>query len=98
MLKTVDWPEGEPVPRSVEEALAMGWEIDAGSSTFSEDGRTVTGYYQLTKEVGMVFLTLTAHFEAVYTFDKPRDPVVTVDGEVDVDRGPELGWSTLPTQ
>lgn len=48
----IDWPEGEPMPESMEEAIGMGWEQHDTDSVFSDDGLVETGAVLMVKDLG----------------------------------------------
>jgi len=84
----VSWPENEPVPQSVEEALAMGWEMDGVYLAYDGE-RKHAGTALLWKNVGPYELSLDVPFRAEYTFGKPHSPVAIIDEYV---YDPEVGF------
>ena len=85
----VSWPEKEPIPQSVEEALAMGWELDGEYQTAYDGERSHTGTAWLWKNVGPYELSMDVPFRAEYTFEKPHSPVAIIDEYV---YDPEVGF------
>lgn len=79
----IDWPNGEPIPQSIDEALALGWVPNGGESDFSDDERTETGTVSMSKELGNVDLSLSIPYRAERTYGKPcnhRAFVETING------------------
>ena len=70
----VNWPESEPIPQSIAEALALGWVVDGDWSQSSEDELTRTGVAEVTKTGGMVGLCLEIPFRAEYHYGHRRPP------------------------
>ena len=86
----VSWPENErPIPQSVEEALAMGWEMHFEYHTAYDGARSHTGTAWLWKNVGPYELSMDVPFRAEYTFGKPHSPVAIIDEYV---YDPEVGF------
>jgi hypothetical protein len=68
----VNWPESEPIPESLEEALALGWQIEGiWDNEMSRDQCVQTGYLDVTKDVGMLGLCLKIPFRAEFSYGKP---------------------------
>jgi hypothetical protein len=82
MKHQVSWPESEAIPRSIEEALALGWEVDSEKSSVSDDERTTIGTAELRKTVGLLTLYLDVPVRAEVTYGRPEGPVAII-GEVD---------------
>lgn len=71
--KEVCWPAGEPVPQSLKEALALGWEISGGDGG-GPDEFSETGEIWLHKTVGMLALHITLPYQSTISFGKPQKP------------------------
>jgi hypothetical protein len=70
----VDWPVDEPIPETMEQALALGWQVEGHSrSKISEDERIETGNMDLTKNLGMIGLHLQFPFRAEFSYGKPQN-------------------------
>jgi hypothetical protein len=79
----IDWPKDEPIPQSIEEALALGWQASGGESEFSDDERIETGTVTFTKKLGNVNLSLNVPYRAERTYGKAvnhKACVETIDG------------------
>jgi len=75
----VDWPESEPMPQSMEEALALGWIVEGTSgATISGDERIETGTVDLAKDVGMLGPSLRIPYRAEYTYGQPHSAVALI--------------------
>ena len=61
----VQWPKTEPIPRTIEEALALGWEITDEHATVSADELTMEGTANLSKTIDLLELYLTIPFTAM---------------------------------
>jgi hypothetical protein len=69
----VNWPDSEPIPQNMEQALALQWEIiGSGVDQRSDDERTQSGNIELKKYVGMLELYLEIPFRAEYTYGQPH--------------------------
>jgi hypothetical protein len=80
----IDWPETEPIPQSIEEALALGWQVDGSSDNeMSADERVETGHVVLVKDVGMLGLLLKIPFRAEFSYGTPfgAEALVSVPDE-----------------
>jgi hypothetical protein len=75
----VQWPESEPIPQNLEEALANGWEITGSSASASDDELTQEGTADLYKQIGMVELNLRIPFRAAITYGRPCEPKAIVE-------------------
>lgn len=85
MRNEVNWPQDEPVPQSMEEALVLGWELDSENVESSDDERTRSGTAVITKDVGLCMLKMTVPLKAEYTFGVPANPrAVLNDDELEL--------------
>ena len=75
----VQWPKTEPIPRTIEEALALGWEITDEHATVSADELTMEGTANLSKTIDLLELYLTIPFTAIKTYGQPFDPKAEVE-------------------
>jgi hypothetical protein len=74
MRTAVDWPETEPIPQSMEEALTLGWRVDGSAEgRMSDDELFETGTMDLIKDLSMLQLYLKIPFHAVLTYGKPQN-------------------------
>ena len=80
----VAWPESEAIPRSVEEALALGWKLTGETSTVSDDERTSIGTATLQKIVGLLTLYLDVPVRTESFYGQPESPVAII-GHVEED-------------
>jgi hypothetical protein len=80
----VAWPEGEAIPRSVEEALALGWKVEGENSSVSDDERTTIGTATLRKTVGLLTLYLDVPVRTEVFYGQPESPVAII-GQVEED-------------
>jgi len=88
--REIEWPAYEPIPNTLEEALANGWEI-LGSDIDSQPEDTLqTGEVILKKCVGRLELHLSVPYVARYTFDRPGAPWAIEDKPF-YELGDELG-------
>jgi hypothetical protein len=80
----VSWPDTEPIPQSMEEALALEWTVVGyGGGEMSDDERVQTGNMELVKDAGMLRLLLEIPFRAEFSYGKPYTPraVIPVPNE-----------------
>ena len=70
----VNWPDTEPIPQSMEEALALGWKVTGYGGSVSDDERVQTGKMELVKDAGMLRLLLEIPFRAEFRYGKPYTP------------------------
>lgn len=75
--KEVNWPAGEPVPQSLQEALDAGWEISGGNGGGPDEFSEV-GEMWLRKTVGMLALQLTIPYRSSITFGTPEKPTARI--------------------
>jgi hypothetical protein len=80
----VAWPESEAIPRSVEDALALGWKVIGEECTVSDDERTTTGTATLKKTVGLLTLYLDVPVRTEIFHGQPESPVAII-GQVEED-------------
>jgi hypothetical protein len=76
--KQVEWPAGEKIPETIEEALDLGWEVLSSDSLVSEDEKTAEGTASLRKEIGLIWLHLEVPYRSTITYGKPQKPKATV--------------------
>lgn len=81
--REVEWPADEPIPNTLEEALAMGWQAVGLDTTSRYEDSFQTGYVELSKKIkvaGMEFeFLLDVPYTARFTFDRPGQPAVWED-------------------
>ena len=79
----IKWPKNEPIPQSIEEALALGWNVDGSGSEVSDDERVETGTATLKKKLGNVDLALDIPYRSEITYGQPsnhRAFIETING------------------
>jgi len=67
----VNWPAGEKVPASMDEALKRGWTVTNDDISATDGERSMTGVYLMEKTVGRRRLSLEIQYRAEFTFGKP---------------------------
>jgi hypothetical protein len=77
----VAWPESEAIPRSIEEALALGWKVIGEESVASDDERTAIGTATLKKTVGLLTLYLDIPIRTEVFYGTPESPVAIIGQE-----------------
>jgi hypothetical protein len=83
----VDWPAGEPIPETMEQALALGWEVEGeGRQEVSKDERLRTGNMDLSKRLGTIQLRLRFPFRAEFSYGKPHSAKAIVRVPDDAER------------
>jgi hypothetical protein len=76
----VPWPAEEPIPASIEEALAIGWELGGFFVEPCDENEFVSeGTADLRKTVGMIELYLKIPVRQVLTYGKPYAPDAIVE-------------------
>jgi len=70
----VNWPTGEKIPATMDEALERGWGVCTDDVTAVDGERSATGVYTIEKTVGRRRLTLKIRYRAEFTHGRPFDP------------------------
>ena len=75
--RPLGWPESEPIPQTLEEALAAGWEISGHDDIkMSEGEASETGVVSLMKDYMLSVLWIEFPYRATYAYEKARNPRV----------------------
>jgi hypothetical protein len=69
----VNWPVGERIPQTLEDALELGWEI-TGSEGTGADEYEETGEAHLKKTVGALCLSFSIPYRATIEYGEPHTP------------------------
>ena len=75
--KEVNWPAGEAMPRSMREALKLGWEVD-GSEGGGPDEYTEVGEAVLCKDVGGIALQIRIPYRSKIKYGRPGSPLARI--------------------
>jgi len=70
----VAWPKNEPVPKSFDEALRSGWELDGTEEDHDFDRYESSGHEEMSKTVGDIELDIEVPFTAKFNYTTPRNP------------------------
>jgi hypothetical protein len=71
----ITWPKNERIPRSITEALALGWNVTHTQATEIDGERSERGTAHLRKRAGTRCLTLEIPYIATFTHGRPHSPV-----------------------
>jgi hypothetical protein len=67
----VNWPVGEKIPKTLEGALDLGWEVKSGEGSGEYEE---VGDVYLQKTVGMLSLSLSIPYRSTIKYGKPHTP------------------------
>jgi hypothetical protein len=70
------WPKTEKFPRSMAEALRLGWQVSGeGEVAISDDETIQTGVMEMCKDLGPKVLWLEIPFRARFAYGRPRNRI-----------------------